>query len=72
MNFVESHLLSLILFFPAIAAVVILFLPSNNNKLLRWFAVRCKSCSLSSFTHCLVQIPTESARFSVRRNIRMV
>jgi len=39
MNFVESHLLSLILFFPAIAAVVILFLPSNNNKLLRWFAL---------------------------------
>ena len=39
MNFVESHLLSLILFFPAIAAVVILFLPSDNNKLLRGFAL---------------------------------
>ena len=38
MNFVDTHLLSLILFFPAIAALVMLFLPKNENKLFHWFA----------------------------------
>ena len=38
MNFVETHLLSLILFFPAIAAVIMLFLLKDRNNLLRWFA----------------------------------
>ena len=38
MNFIDAHLLSLILFVPAIAAVIILFLPDGENKLFRWFA----------------------------------
>jgi len=38
MDFIATHLLSLILFFPSIAAVVILFLPKDKIKLLRWFA----------------------------------
>src|SRR5215207_3699173 len=38
MNFIATHLLSLILFVPAIAAVIILFLPNGENKLFRWFA----------------------------------
>jgi NADH-quinone oxidoreductase subunit M len=38
MNFIDAHLLSLILFVPTIAAVLILFLPSDENKLIRWFA----------------------------------
>ena len=38
MIFIDTHLLSLILFFPAIAAIVMLFLPKDNIKLLRWFA----------------------------------
>ncbi|HEY3477159.1 MAG TPA: NADH-quinone oxidoreductase subunit M [Anaerolineales bacterium] len=38
MNFVDAHLLSLILFVPAIAAVIILFLPEGENNLFRWFA----------------------------------
>jgi len=38
MNFIDAHLLSLILFVPAIAAVIILFLPAGENKLFRWFA----------------------------------
>jgi NADH-quinone oxidoreductase subunit M len=38
MNFMSTHLLSLILFFPAIAALVMLFFPNTENKLLRWFA----------------------------------
>jgi NADH-quinone oxidoreductase subunit M len=38
MNFIDTHLLSLILFVPSFAAIVMLFLPTNENKLLRWFA----------------------------------
>jgi NADH-quinone oxidoreductase subunit M len=38
MNFIDTHLLSLILFFPALAALAMLFLPRDENKLFRWFA----------------------------------
>ncbi len=39
MNFIDAHLLSLILFTPAIAALLILlFLPDHEHKLIRWFA----------------------------------
>ncbi len=38
MDFLNSHLLSLILFIPALSAVVMLFLPKDEAKLLRWFA----------------------------------
>ena len=38
MNFINNHLLSIILFFPALVAVVMLFLPKEENKLARWFA----------------------------------
>ena len=39
MSFIATHLLSVILFFPAVAALIMLFLPSGENKLLRWFAL---------------------------------
>jgi NADH-quinone oxidoreductase subunit M len=39
MNFIDAQLLSLILFVPAIAAVIILFLPDGEHKLIRWFAL---------------------------------
>ena len=39
MNFIDAHLLSLILFVPALAAVIILFLPAGENRLFRWFAL---------------------------------
>lgn len=38
MEYLNTHLLSLILFLPAIAALVMLFLPSSEIKLARWFA----------------------------------
>ena len=38
MNFINTHLLSLILFFPSIAAAVMLFFPRAEHKLQRWFA----------------------------------
>src|ERR1041385_3607481 len=37
MNFISAHLLSFILFFPALAALLMLFMPNGENKLLRWF-----------------------------------
>ena len=51
MDFLNTHLLSLILFVPTIAALVILFLPSGETKLLRWFAF---SASLIPFVLTLV------------------
>jgi NADH-quinone oxidoreductase subunit M len=38
MDFLNAHLLSLILFFPTLAALVMLFLPSKRVGLLRWYA----------------------------------
>lgn len=38
MDFINTHLLSLILFVPTLSAVIMLFLPSDRVKLLRWFA----------------------------------
>ncbi|MCH7588010.1 MAG: NADH-quinone oxidoreductase subunit M [Chloroflexi bacterium] len=38
MDFIESHLLSFILFSPAVAAIALFILPRENVKLIRWFA----------------------------------
>ena len=38
MDFISSHLLSLMLFTPALAAILLLFMPSDEPKLYRWFA----------------------------------
>src|SRR5512140_2929821 len=39
MDFISTHLLLTILFFPVLAALVILFLPSDQVKLIRWTAL---------------------------------
>ena len=39
MDFIRTHLLTTILFFPVISALVILFLPSDQVKLIRWGAL---------------------------------
>jgi len=51
MNFIDTHLLSLILFVPALAAVIILFLPNGENKLFHWFTL---GASLIPFVLSLV------------------
>ena len=38
MDFLNEHLLIVILFFPVLSALVVLFLPRDNFKLIRWFA----------------------------------
>jgi len=39
MDFIATHLLSIILFFPALSALVILFMPKDEAKLYKWFAL---------------------------------
>ena len=39
MPFIATHVLSLILFLPALAALVLLFLPRASHGLIRWFAL---------------------------------
>jgi NADH-quinone oxidoreductase subunit M len=39
MAFLYSHLLSLVLFIPVLSGVVLLFLPNDKIKLLRWFTL---------------------------------
>lgn len=51
MNFIATHLLSTILFFPAVAALVMLFLPKDETKLHKWFAL---GASLVPFVLSLV------------------
>ncbi|MBN2386165.1 MAG: NADH-quinone oxidoreductase subunit M [Anaerolineales bacterium] len=46
MEFLNSHLLTLILFFPVLAALVLLFLPGEAVKLIRWTALIASLVSL--------------------------
>lgn len=39
MDFISNHLLTIILFFPVLAALVILFLPSDQVRVIRWTAL---------------------------------
>jgi NADH-quinone oxidoreductase subunit M len=39
MDFINTHLLTIILFFPVLAALVVLCLPSDQMKLIRWTAL---------------------------------
>ncbi len=39
MSFITDNILALILFFPVLVAVILLFLPQENQKLLRWVAL---------------------------------
>ncbi len=39
MSFITDNILALILFFPVLVALILLFLPAENKKLLRWVAL---------------------------------
>jgi len=39
MDFINNYLLSLILFLPALVALIIFFLPGKEMKLIRWTAL---------------------------------
>lgn len=51
MNFIADHLLTLILFFPTMAALVLLLLPTDRPRLLRWYTL---AASLVPFILSLV------------------
>ncbi|MBN8583045.1 MAG: NADH-quinone oxidoreductase subunit M [Anaerolineae bacterium] len=51
MEFLNTHLLSLILFLPAVSALIMLFLPGSEVRLQRWFAL---AASLIPFILTLV------------------
>lgn len=51
MEFLNTHLLSLILFLPAVSALIMLFLPGSEARLHRWFAL---AASLIPFILTLV------------------
>jgi len=39
MDFISNHMLTTILLFPVLAAVIILFLPKEEVKVIRWAAL---------------------------------
>ncbi len=39
MDFITTHMLTLILFIPAFAALVLVLLPGNEHRLIRWFSL---------------------------------
>ena len=68
MNFIATHLLTLILFSPALAAVVMLFLPSGEKKLLRWTALGASLVPLRAFADGLGELPGRGSRASSSRS----
>ncbi len=63
MEFLTSHLLSLILFVPALAGIVILFLPAKSFGLLRWFAFAASLVPLALSVYLWVQFRADAAGF---------
>ena len=69
MDFILNHLLTLILFIPTVGAILMLFLPKENLKLLRWFTL---ACSLVPFGLSLVlwaQFKPEVAGFQFQEQL---
>ena len=63
MDFLNSHLLSLILFIPAVAAVVMFFLPKDEAKLLRWFAFAASLIPFVLSIYMWIQFKPDAAGF---------
>src|SRR5271157_896815 len=63
MDFLNSHLLSLILFIPAVAAVVMFFLPKDEVKLLRWFAFVASLIPFALSVYLWIQFKPDAAGF---------
>ncbi|HEY9153346.1 MAG TPA: NADH-quinone oxidoreductase subunit M [Anaerolineales bacterium] len=59
----NSHLLSLILFFPACSALVMLFLPKDEAKLLRWFAFVASLIPLALSVYLWIQFKPDATGY---------
>ena len=66
MDFISTHLLTIILFFPVIAALVILFLPSDQVEAIRWTALLASLVPLGLTIWMWIQFQSERSRFPVR------
>lgn len=63
MAFFRDHLLSLILFVPALSGLVILLLPTNALKLLRWFALGASLIPLGASVYLWTQFQPDLSGF---------
>ncbi len=63
MDFLNSHLLSLILFIPTVSAVVVLLLPKDEVKLLRWFAFAASLIPFVLSIYLWIQFKPDAAGF---------
>ena len=63
MDFLNSHLLSLILFIPVLSALVMLFLPKDEVKLLRWFALVASLIPFALSVYLWTQFKSDAAGF---------
>ena len=63
MDFLNSHLLSLILFIPAVAAVVMFFLPKDEAKFLHWFAFVASLIPFVLSVYLWIQFKPDAAGF---------
>jgi NADH-quinone oxidoreductase subunit M len=63
MDFLNSHLLSLILFIPALSGLVMLFLPKDEAKLLRWFAFAASLIPLALSVYLWAQFKADVAGY---------
>jgi NADH-quinone oxidoreductase subunit M len=63
MDFLNSHLLSLILFIPAVAAVVMFFLPKAEAKFLHWFAFVASLIPFALSVYLWIQFKPDAAGF---------
>jgi len=64
MEFIQDHLLTLILISPAIGALITVFLPKENVKLIRWFAVIISLIPLAFSIFLWVKFDAAQAGFS--------
>jgi NADH-quinone oxidoreductase subunit M len=69
MEFIQDHILTLILLSPAIGAIITIFLPKENVKLIRWFAVIVSLIPLAFSVYLWVKFDASQTGFSFEENI---
>src|ERR1700690_4040195 len=63
MDFLNSHLLTLLLFIPAVAAVMVFFLPKDEAKFLHWFAFVASLIPFALSVYLWIQFKPDAAGF---------
>src|SRR5688500_18633396 len=68
MQFLNDHLLSLILFIPTFAALIMLFLPNGESNLHRWFAFAASLVPLVLVIYLWTQFEPDTPGFQFEEN----